>query len=82
MKTTGKQNQHKTYERNGQLVRALNSEIMIPDNASVQLSSAQLEELDYSELYRVYSPVGRKSAADARVMFKVYFSISDAVRPR
>lgn len=71
MKSNQKQNQYKTYESNGQLVLALNSEIIIPDNAPVRLSSAQLEELDYSELYRAYSPVGRKSAADARVMFKV-----------
>ena len=37
----------------------------------VRLTSAQLEELDYRQLYRAYSPKGRKSAADPRVMFKV-----------
>lgn len=71
MKNTEKQNQYKTYERHGQLVLALNSEKIIPENAPVRLTSAQLEELDYEELYRAYSPSGRKSAADARVMFKV-----------
>ena len=36
-----------------------------------RLTSAQLEELDYRELYRAYSPKGRKSAADPQVMLKV-----------
>ena len=30
-----------------------------------------LEELDYEKLYGAYSPLGRKSAADPRVLFKV-----------
>lgn len=71
MKTTKKQNQYKIYERHSQLVLALNNEIMIPENAPVRLTSAQLEELDYRQLYSAYSPIGRKSAADPRVMFKV-----------
>ena len=44
---------------------------MLPENAPVRLVSAQLEELDYRKLYEAYSPIGRKSAADPRVMFKV-----------
>lgn len=44
---------------------------MIRSNAPVRLLSAQLEELDYEKLYRAYSPRGRKSAADPRVLFKV-----------
>ena len=44
---------------------------MIPENASVRLLNAQLEELDYGKLYQAYSPKGRKSAADPRVLFKV-----------
>ena len=44
---------------------------ILPENAPVRLTSAQLEELDYRRLYRAYSPKGRKSAADPRVMFKV-----------
>lgn len=44
---------------------------MIPENAPVRLLSAQLEELDYEKMYRAYSPRGRKSAADPRVLFKV-----------
>ena len=35
-------NQCTVYERNGQLVFALNSEIMLPENAPVRLTSAQL----------------------------------------
>ena len=45
--------------------------MMLPENAPVRLTSAQLEELDYRKLYEAYSPTGRKSAADPRVMFKV-----------
>ena len=71
MKTNLKQNQYKIVERNSQLVLALNSEIMLPENAPVRLTSAQLEELNYETLYRAYSPRGRKSAADPRVMFQV-----------
>lgn len=71
MKTPPKtQDQCIVYEREGQLVLALNSQIMIPENAPVRLLSAQLEELDYEKLYRAYSPRGRKSAADPRVLFK------------
>lgn len=42
----------------------------MPENAPVRLTSAQLEELDYRELYRAYSPKGRKSKVDPRVLFK------------
>ena len=45
--------------------------MMLPEKAPVRLTSAQLEELDYRKLYEAYSPTGRKSAADPRVMFKV-----------
>ena len=44
---------------------------MLPENAPVRLTSAQLEELDYRELYSAYSPRGRKSKVDPRVLFKV-----------
>ena len=65
------QNQCTVKEQHGQLVFALNSEILLPENAPVRLTSAQLEELDYEKLYRAYSPRGRKSKVDPRVMFKV-----------
>ena len=65
------QDRFKVCERNGQLVFAVNSEILLPENAPVRLTSAQLEGLDYRELYRAYSPKGRKSKVDPRVLFKV-----------
>ena len=66
-----KQSQCSVNERNGQLVFALNNEILLPENAPVRLTSAQLEELDYRKLYRAYSAKGRKSKVDPRVLFKV-----------
>ena len=66
-----KQDQFKIIERHGQLVFAMNSEFSLPANAPVRLTSAQLEELDYGKLYSAYSPRGRKSKVDPRVMFKV-----------
>ena len=71
MKNTQQQGQFRTYERNGQLVLAINSEICLPENAPVRRTSAQLEELDYRKLYEAYSPKGRKSVVDPKVMFKV-----------
>ena len=71
MKQSKTQDHYTTYERDGQVVLAMNNEIILPENAPVRLTSAQLEELDYRELYRAYSPKGRKSAADPRVIFKV-----------
>ena len=71
MKTKYQQEQFSAYERGGQLVLALNSEKILPETAPVRLASAQLEELDYRKLYEAYSIKGRKSAADAKVMFEV-----------
>ena len=71
MKKHLKQDQCTVREHNGQLVLALNNEILLPENAPVRLTSAQLEELDYRKLYSVYSAKGRKSKVDPRVLFKV-----------
>ena len=71
VKQKKKQDQYTVFERHGQLVLALNSEIMLPENAPVRLLSAQLEELEYGKLYEAYSSKGRKSAAEPRVLFKV-----------
>jgi len=70
-KNSKTQGQFSVYERGGQLVLALNSEKIIPEKAPVRLVSAVLEELNYEKLYRAYSPKGRKSAADPRVLFEV-----------
>lgn len=71
MKKQIKQGQYTVCRADGQVVIALNSEKMIPEDAPVRELSAQLEELDYRKLYRAYSPKGRKSAAEPRVLFKV-----------
>ena len=65
------QDQYKVSERNNQLVLVLNSEILLPEDAPVRVTSAQLEELDYRKLYAAYSSKGRKSVTDPRVLFKV-----------
>ncbi len=71
MKNHFKQEQYKLCERNGQRFFSINPELELPENAPVRLTSAQLEELDYRELYRAYSPKGRKSKVDPRVLFKI-----------
>lgn len=71
MKKKLKQDQFAVIERHGQLVIVQNEEYLLPENAPVRLTSTQLEELDCGELHRAYSPGGRKSRADPRVMFKV-----------
>ena len=58
-------------EREGQVVFTLNSELFLPEDAPVRLTSAQLEELDYGKLYAAYSSRGRKSVTDPRVLFKL-----------
>ena len=66
-----KQDQCTVYECHSQLAFSLNSQKILPEKAPVRLASAQLEEPDYRKLYRAYSPKGRKSAVEPRVMFKV-----------
>ena len=65
------QEEHKAFQENNQLVLILNSEILLPENDPVRVTSAQLEELDYRKLYEAYSSSGRKSVNDLRVLFKV-----------
>jgi len=57
--------------KNGQLFFSVNAEMELTENAPVRLTSTQLEELDYRELYRAYSPQGRKSKVDPRVLFRI-----------
>lgn len=71
MKNSETQGQYSAPEENNQLVIILNSEIKLPKDAPVRVTSAQLEELDYRKLYAAYSSRGRKSVTDPRVMFKV-----------
>ena len=46
-------------------------EEMIPQDDSVRLLSQILDELDYRELVKAYSPLGRKAAVDPVNLFKV-----------
>ena len=58
-----KQTQHKEYSRKAalyqQLALPIAENIEIAENEPVSVANAQLEELDYRELYRAYSPKGR-----------------------
>lgn len=49
----------------------MDMEIILSSDDPVRLVSAQLEELDYRQLYCAYSSEGRKSAADPRIIFEV-----------
>lgn len=54
-----------------QLVLPLNLEVLIPDDESVRLLSQELEDLDYTLLYKAYSAKGRNPAVDPKTMFKI-----------
>ncbi len=64
MKTKKTLEQCNMTEREGQVVFTLNSELFLPEDAPVRLTSAQLEELNYRKLYEAYSSRGRKSVTD------------------
>ena len=63
--------EYSVYERNGQLRFSLNTEKIIPEDAPVRLTDAQLEKLDYRKLYSAFSSKGRNPVTDPRVLFKV-----------
>lgn len=65
------QEQFKIYGQEGPLILAIDNEILLPKNAPVQLTCAQLEGLYYTKLYRAYSTRGRKSKIAPRVLVKV-----------
>lgn len=65
---------HKDYTSQAatyQLLLPLNMEILIPKDDSVRLLSQVMEELDYTDLYKAYSPKGRKSAISPKNLFKI-----------
>ncbi len=65
---------HKNYTELGenyQLVLPLCLEGLIPEDESVRLLSYELEELDYTLLYKAYSAKGRNPAVDPKTMFKI-----------
>ena len=71
MNNSNRREKYSVSVGNNQLVLILNSEILLPEDAPVRVTSAQLEELDYRKLYAAYSSRGRKSVTDPRVLFKV-----------
>lgn len=71
MKESFTTKEYTIVEREGQLKITLETEILIPKEAPVRLTDAQLEELDYSRLYRAFSSKGRNPVTDPRVLFKV-----------
>jgi len=65
---------NKNYTESGQsyqLVLPLSLEGLIPEDDSVRLLSQELEDLNYSKLYKAYSPKGRKPGVDPKTMFKI-----------
>lgn len=65
---------HKNYtefQDTYQLVLPLSLEGLIPENESVRLLSHVLEGLDYTSLYKAYSPKGRNPAVEPKLMFKI-----------
>ena len=71
MNNSNRREKYNVSVGNNQLVLVLNSEILLPEDAPVRVTSAQLEELDHRKLYEAYSSRGRKSVTDPRVLFKV-----------
>ena len=57
MKNSETQTQYTAVARNNQLVLILNSEIKLPEDAPVRVTSAQLEELDYLHTGRSAEPL-------------------------
>lgn len=67
--------QHEQYTGKGgiyqQLTLPISENILIDEHEPVYVANAQLEELDYRKLHQTYSPRGRKSAAEPRIMLKL-----------
>ena len=54
-----------------QLFLPMNIEILIPEDDSVRLLSAVMDQLDYVELEKAYSRKGRKGAVTPQTLFKI-----------
>ena len=52
MNNSNRREKYSVSVGNNQLVLVLNSEILLPEDAPVRVTSAQLEELDYRKLYK------------------------------
>jgi len=71
MKINLQQKNYTTKEEKNQNVILIDCESMIPENDSVRLLNAILEEIDYTRLYDAYSLKGTKPAVEPKIMFKI-----------
>jgi len=65
------QKDYSKYPNNYQLKLCSEYDVFLPADESVRLLSEVMEELDYTNLYRAYSPKGRKPKTSPPAMFKV-----------
>ena len=65
------QKNYTEFNETYQLVLPLSLEDLVPDDDSVRLLSHELEELDYTLLYKAYSSKGRNPPVDPKTMFKI-----------
>ena len=71
MKNNITQKDYSIFERNYQVKICSETDILVPSDDKVRLLSGILEELDYTQLYRAYSPTGRKPATSPVTLFKI-----------
>lgn len=65
------QQDYTRFRREYQLRISSEIEVLIPSDESVRLLDEILEGLDYTSLYRAYSPKGRKTVTSPVTMFKI-----------
>lgn len=63
-------NYNSNYE-NYQLIFPLETGVLIPEDDSVRLLSQVMEELNYTELMKAYSPKGRNPEVSPKILFKI-----------
>ena len=78
MNNSKQQEKYTVPLENNQLVLILNSEILLPEDAPVRVTSAQLEELDRPTLHRLVKriEVGEKYQVDRETHrdIKIYYN--------
>ena len=65
------QKDYSIFGRNMQVKIENSLEKIIPSEESVRLLCEVMEELDYTKLYRAYSPKGRKPKTEPKTMYKL-----------
>ena len=80
MNNSNRREKYSVSVGNNQLVLILNSEILLPEDAPVRVTSAQLEELDYRKLYKAYSSRGRNSPFFLMFVWMVISAVLAALR--